>query len=78
MSIDVTYLKKKYSRSDLAKYFQVPTQRSLELMAHMYRFMMPNKVTFLSCLICTLWTLELLAHMNSFLMTIKGTFVTCL
>ena len=29
----------------------------------MYRFMMSNKVTFLSCLIITLWTWKLLANM---------------
>ena len=37
----------------------------------MYRFMMSNKVTFITCLILTLWALEFLAHMNGFLMSVQ-------
>jgi hypothetical protein len=42
----------------------------------MYRFMMPCKVSFLSCLMFRLWTLELLAHMYRFLMSNKVTFLS--
>ena len=45
--------------------------------AHMYRFMMPYKVTFQSCLIFTLCTFKLLSHMNRFMMPNKLTFPNC-
>ena len=50
----------------------------LELLDHMYRFVMSNKVHFPICLIFAFWTLEFLAHMNRFVMRHKITFPGCL
>ena len=48
---------------------------ALEFMAHMNGFLMSGKVTFLSCLIITLWTLKFSAHMYRLLMSDKVTFL---
>jgi hypothetical protein len=44
----------------------------------MNRFMMSNKIAFVTCPIFTLWTLESSANMHQFMMTYKVIFPSCL